>query len=168
MKEKRLRLDVVTLGRDVATVTLVYKVRGRDMTGRQTRTWIRFSRYRLEGRPCARLDDRGAAHFVEGGKPWRNKTPTLGNVIAPNSAWVAKLSEPALEPELPIVDPHHHLWQRTGNDYMFHDLLGRHADRPINIVGTVFVDCHSMYRKEGPSEMRCIGETEFAKTASRR
>jgi hypothetical protein len=41
-KEKRLRLDVVTLGHDIATVTLVYKVRGRDMTGRQTQTWVRF------------------------------------------------------------------------------------------------------------------------------
>ena len=44
---------------------------------------------------------------------------------------------------------------------MFHDLL---ADTQTghNIVGTVFVDCHSMYRKEGPAELRCIGETEFA------
>ena len=41
-KEKRLRLDVLTLGRDIATVTLVYKVRGRDMTGRQMQTWVRF------------------------------------------------------------------------------------------------------------------------------
>lgn len=41
-KEKRLRLDVVTVGRDIATVTLVYKVRGKDMTGRQMQTWVRF------------------------------------------------------------------------------------------------------------------------------
>lgn len=41
-KEKRLRLDVVTVGYDIATVTLVYKVRGRDMTGRQMQTWVRF------------------------------------------------------------------------------------------------------------------------------
>jgi hypothetical protein len=41
-KEKRLRLDVLTLGRDIATVNLVYKVRGREMTGRQSQTWIRF------------------------------------------------------------------------------------------------------------------------------
>ena len=41
-KEKRLRLDIVTVGRDIATVTLVYKVRGREMTGRQTQTWVRF------------------------------------------------------------------------------------------------------------------------------
>ena len=89
------------------------------------------------------------------------ETPQLGNVMAPDAAWVAKVSEPALEPELPIVDPHHHLWQRAGNDYMFHDLL---ADTRTghNIVATVFVDCHSMYRKDGPAELRCIGETEFA------
>ena len=42
-KEKRLRLDVLTLGRDMATVTLVYKVRDRDMVGRQTQTWVRFT-----------------------------------------------------------------------------------------------------------------------------
>jgi hypothetical protein len=41
-KEKRYRLDILTLGRDVAIVNLVYKVRGRDMTGRQSQTWIRF------------------------------------------------------------------------------------------------------------------------------
>ena len=41
-KEKRLRLDIVTVGHDIATVTLVYKVRGKDMTGRQTQTWVRF------------------------------------------------------------------------------------------------------------------------------
>src|SRR5207302_4616417 len=88
-------------------------------------------------------------------------SPKLGNVIAPDLAWVAKVTEEALEPALPIVDPHHHLWQRAGNDYMFPDLL---ADTRTghNIVATVFVDCHSMYRKEGPSELRCVGETEFA------
>ena len=41
-KERRLRLDIVTVGRGVATVTLVYKVRGREMTGRQMQTWVRF------------------------------------------------------------------------------------------------------------------------------
>ena len=41
-KEKRLRLDIVTIGRNVATVTLVYKVRGQNMIGRQMQTWVRF------------------------------------------------------------------------------------------------------------------------------
>src|SRR5580698_3210937 len=86
---------------------------------------------------------------------------SLGNVIAVDNAWVAKGTEEALEPALPIVDPHHHLWQRPGNDYMFHDLL-TDTQTGHNIVATVFVDCHSMYRKSGPAELRCIGETELA------
>jgi len=89
------------------------------------------------------------------------EAPALGNVIAPDPKWVAQTKEPALEPGLPIVDPHHHLWQRTGNDYMFHDLLAD-TQEGHNIVATVFVDCHSMYRKDGPAELRCTGETEFA------
>ena len=32
----------ITVGRDIATVTLVYKVRGREATGRQMQTWVRF------------------------------------------------------------------------------------------------------------------------------
>ena len=42
IKEKRLRLEILTLGRDIATVSLVFKVRGRDLIGRQTQTWVRF------------------------------------------------------------------------------------------------------------------------------
>ena len=41
-KEKRYRVDILTIGRDVATVNLVYKVRGKEMTGRQSQTWVRF------------------------------------------------------------------------------------------------------------------------------
>lgn len=41
-KEKRYRVDILTLGRDFATVNLVYKVRGKEMTGRQSQTWVRF------------------------------------------------------------------------------------------------------------------------------
>ena len=89
------------------------------------------------------------------------ETPALGNVIAPNLAWVAKHSEPALEPALPIVDPHHHLWDHLNHRYLLDELLAD-TGSGHNIVGTVFVDCHSMYLKEGPAELRCTGETEFA------
>ena len=41
-KEKRIRLEILTLGRDLATVNLEFKVRGRDLIGRQTQTWVRF------------------------------------------------------------------------------------------------------------------------------
>jgi hypothetical protein len=41
-KEKRIRLEILTLGRDLATVNLEFKVRGRDLIGRQSQTWVRF------------------------------------------------------------------------------------------------------------------------------
>ncbi len=42
IKEKRLRLEIVTVGRDIATVNLEFKVRGHDLIGRQSQTWLRF------------------------------------------------------------------------------------------------------------------------------
>ena len=41
-KEKRIRLEILTLGRDFATVNLEFKLRGRDAIGRQSQTWVRF------------------------------------------------------------------------------------------------------------------------------
>jgi len=41
-KERRIRLEILTLGRAVATVNLEFKVRGRDAIGRQSQTWVRF------------------------------------------------------------------------------------------------------------------------------
>jgi hypothetical protein len=41
-KEKRIRLEILTLGRDLATVNLEFKLRGRDVIGRQSQTWVRF------------------------------------------------------------------------------------------------------------------------------
>ncbi len=42
IKEQRIRLEILTLGRDLATVNLEFKVRGRDLIGRQSQTWVRF------------------------------------------------------------------------------------------------------------------------------
>ena len=42
IKEKRIRLEILTLGRDLATVNLEFTVRGRDLIGRQSQTWVRF------------------------------------------------------------------------------------------------------------------------------
>lgn len=86
--------------------------------------------------------------------------PKFGNVLDPDLAWVAKVKEPALEPDLPIVDPHHHLWDRPNNRYMLPDLLAD-CDEGHNVVGTVFVECGSMFRKDGPPEMKAVGEVEF-------
>src|ERR1700722_4534271 len=87
--------------------------------------------------------------------------------------------EEILEPSLPIVDPHHHLWDRRLNpaelppprhgfenvmrlaprylwDELFADMTRGH-----NVRATVFVQCGSMYRADGPVALRPVGETEF-------
>jgi L-fuconolactonase len=77
-------------------------------------------------------------------------------------AWLAKRpTEAALESDLPIIDPHHHLWDTAHRgQYFLPDLLsdigGGH-----NIVATVFLECQAMYRAHGPEEMAPVGEVEF-------
>jgi hypothetical protein len=77
-------------------------------------------------------------------------------------AWLARRpTEAALEPDLPIIDPHHHFWDTPQRGrYLLPELLddigGGH-----NIVSTVFLECRSMYRKDGPAEMAPVGEVQF-------
>ena len=103
---------------------------------------------------------------LSGALPGLVATPALAQ---PMPDWLALTEEPALEPELPIIDPHHHLWDRPGNRYMLEDLL--EDTRAHNVRQTVFVEYTSMYRADGPEELRVVGETEFvqgvaAKSAS--
>ena len=74
--------------------------------------------------------------------------------------WLARRTEAILEPELPIVDPHHHLWERPDWVYMLDDLLAD-MNSGHNIVATVFLQCRSMHRASGPEAFRPVGETEF-------
>ena len=74
--------------------------------------------------------------------------------------WLAKVTEEALDPGLPIVDPHHHLWDRPGWRYLLDDLLAD-TRQGHNIVSTVFVQCRAMHRAAGPEAYQPVGETEF-------
>ena len=86
----------------------------------------------------------------------------FGRTLAtPNDAWLAKQPQEAiLEPELPIIDTHHHFWDRRDHRYLLDELVGDLATGH-NISATVFLECRSMYRATGPVEMRPVGETEF-------
>jgi predicted TIM-barrel fold metal-dependent hydrolase len=74
--------------------------------------------------------------------------------------WLAQVSEEILEPELPIVDPHHHLWDFPAHRYLLPDLLAD-TGSGHRIESTVFIECTACYRADGPSELRPLGETEF-------
>ena len=84
----------------------------------------------------------------------------MANTEKDRDAWLAQVSEDALEPELPIVDPHHHLWDHPGSRYMLDEIL-RDTNSGHRVLATVFVECMSMYRADGPEPMRPVGETEF-------
>ena len=68
--------------------------------------------------------------------------------------------EAPLEPDVPICDPHHHLWRRPDNPYLLDDFMGD-ASGGHRIVSSVAVECGAMYREAGPPELRPVGETEF-------
>ena len=89
------------------------------------------------------------------------KPTRYGHIYPPDAAWLAQATpEVALEPDLPIIDTHHHLWNRDDQRYLLHEFL-EDINSGHNTIATVFLECHSMYRADGPQEMRSVGETEF-------
>src|ERR1700752_3862391 len=79
--------------------------------------------------------------------------------------WLALTQEPPVEPELPICDPHHHFWDFRSEHipyqrYLLQELVAdMHSGH--NVRSTVFIEVRSMYRANGPEEMRPVGEVEF-------
>ncbi|MEM7097466.1 MAG: amidohydrolase family protein [Pseudomonadota bacterium] len=78
----------------------------------------------------------------------------------PDQSWLSQVQEEILEPELPICDPHHHLWDDAQNRYLLDELL-QDVRSGHNVVSTVFVECNAMYRQSGPKALAPVGETEF-------
>jgi L-fuconolactonase len=74
--------------------------------------------------------------------------------------WLSQLSENIIDPDRPICDPHHHLWDHPDSRYLLDELLVD-TRSGHNIVSTVFVECSSMFRAEGVLAMKPVGETEF-------
>src|SRR5436305_6692044 len=79
----------------------------------------------------------------------------------PREDWLALHSEDIIDPERPIIDPHHHLWDRGGQRYLIEEFSADIASGH-NIVATVYVEARSMYRASGPDALRPVGEVEFA------
>jgi predicted TIM-barrel fold metal-dependent hydrolase len=74
--------------------------------------------------------------------------------------WLDQVVEEIVEPDLPIIDPHHHLWSFNGVDYLtqqFHmDTNSGHR-----VKKTVYVECGMSYRDDGANHLKPLGETEF-------
>src|SRR5258706_13155016 len=80
----------------------------------------------------------------------------------PDEEWLSRAAhEPALEPALPIVDPHVHLLHR-GYKYFVEEYARDVAESGHNVEATVYMEWDAMYRTHGPQHLKCVGETEFA------
>lgn len=81
-------------------------------------------------------------------------------------AWLALGEEAPIDPDRPIVDPHHHFWtDRGGALYLLGDL--RSDAQGHNIIKTIFIECRANYLPEGAEHMRPIGETRFVMEQAR-
>jgi predicted TIM-barrel fold metal-dependent hydrolase len=80
--------------------------------------------------------------------------------LAEAEEWTRQRHEPALEPALAIIDPHHHVWDDQRGRYLTHELAAD-VGSGHNVVATVFVEAGVMYRADGPIELKPVGEVEF-------
>ncbi len=77
-------------------------------------------------------------------------------------SWLAGTVEEAIEPDLEIVDAHHHLWDTVTRFGLYElDDLRTDTDGGHRVVQTVFIDCGANYRSDGPTHLRPVGETEY-------
>ncbi|MBV9840985.1 MAG: amidohydrolase family protein [Sphingomonadaceae bacterium] len=79
--------------------------------------------------------------------------------------WLAQTIEAIIEPDLPIIDPHHHLWPGLGHyqDGLYElDEIAADVASGHNIVATVYIDAYANYAEDGPPELRAVGETRRA------
>ena len=98
---------------------------------------------------------------------------------SPANGSVQDTAEEVLEPDLPIIDPHHHLWDLRPLLPMFPEPRHRFVETLVpaayytfdqlladiqtghNIIGTVFMECSAFYRAGASEAMKVIGEVEY-------
>ncbi len=82
--------------------------------------------------------------------------------------WLAQTPEETLEPELPICDPHHHFWVSRPEPVHYQRYLlpelAADVNSGHNVRSTVFIEVRAEYRKDGPDEMKPVGEVEYIQT----
>lgn len=84
--------------------------------------------------------------------------PLVITHVYPGNAWLESVREDIIEPDLPIIDPHHHFSDHWGG-YFGKDLL-EDLGSGHNVRATVYIQCGYGYRDTGPDALKPVGETE--------
>ena len=101
----------------------------------------------------------GSGYFSNPKSKIRNPKLNMSDL----ETWLNLTVEDPIDPDLPICDPHHHLWDRPNNRYLLDDVL-QDTGSGHNIVKTVFVECKAEYRNDGSEAFKPVGETEFVQS----
>jgi len=93
---------------------------------------------------------------------------TFATIHAPRLEWLARAEpEPVLDPDLPIVDTHMHLWEHSGYAYFAEQYAQDVAECGHRVEASVYVECFHHYWTSGPEHLKYVGETEFAVAQAR-
>lgn len=78
-----------------------------------------------------------------------------------SQAWLDSVFEDVVDPDAPIIDPHHHLWPAGGS--LPYGLADLEADLGSghHVVDTVFVECGAAYDRSAGDAFAPVGETTF-------
>ncbi|WP_408585190.1 amidohydrolase family protein [Paraburkholderia tropica] len=90
---------------------------------------------------------------------------TTSNYLPVRAEWLASNTEAALEPDMPIIDAHHHFYERPGWIYMLDQYL-EDARSGHNVIASVYMQALTRYRKNGPEFMRPVGEIDYVTTVT--
>ena len=86
-------------------------------------------------------------------------------------AWRSLVIEEPIDPGLPIIDAHHHLWPEPPVPHLeAYGIEALKLDKRTcghNIVATLFVEAFTRYRTEGPARFKPVGETEYVTQVAR-
>lgn len=90
----------------------------------------------------------------------------MSDIAINRDAWREQIVEAPIDPDMPIIDPHHHIWPQApmadAETWDADDLLAYKSGSGHNIVATMFVESGIRYRTSGQPELASVGETEFA------
>ena len=91
--------------------------------------------------------------------------PSSGNYLAVRDDWLALHKEEILEPALPIIDAHHHFYDRPGWTYLA-DEYRADAGSGHKVRASVYMQALTRYRADGPQAMKPVGETDYVLAAT--
>jgi predicted TIM-barrel fold metal-dependent hydrolase len=117
-------------------------------------------RVALRAAAAAVLASQSGLSFSQSEESSAMKPATSSNYLPVRDEWLAQRHEAIIEPELPIIDAHHHFYDRPGWTYLADEYLAD-ARSGHNVKASVYMQAQTSYRTEGPEALRPVGETAY-------